>query len=62
MAHSYPLIKDFRNCTLDDFVEAAKELFVLIIFAGMPVWLGLIFSALSKSEKATTVFFLEFLA
>ena len=25
MAHSYPLIKDFRNCRRDDFVEAAKE-------------------------------------
>jgi uncharacterized membrane protein len=62
MAHSYPLIKDFKNCSRDDFVEAAKELFVLIVFAGMPVWLGLIFSVLSKADKATTIFFLEFLA
>jgi hypothetical protein len=61
MPHSYPLIKDFRNCTRDDFVEAAKELFVLVVFAGMPVWLGIIFSALSK-EKSVNVFFLEFLS
>jgi uncharacterized membrane protein len=62
MAHSYPLFKDFRNCTRDDFVEAAKELLVLSIFAGLPVWLGLVISALSKGKGTTEHFLLEFLA
>lgn len=62
MAHSYPLIKDFRNCTRADFAEAAKELAVLIVFAGMPVWLGFVISALSKGEKSVSMFVLDFLA
>ena len=61
MAHSYPLIRDFKNCRHDDFVEAAKELSVLAIFAGLPVWLGVVVSLLSKGSK-TVVFLLEFLS
>src|ERR1043166_343107 len=62
MAHSYPLIRDFKNCTRSDFAEAAKELSVLIVFACMPVWLGIIFSFVSKAEKSISTFVLEFLA
>lgn len=61
MAHSYPLIKDFRNCSRDDFMEAAKELCVLIIFAGLPVWLGLVISLLSKGDGTTAHFLHDFL-
>jgi hypothetical protein len=62
MAHSYPLVRDFRNCTRDDFTEAAKELLVLIVFAGMPIWLGLMISAVSKGDKTVSSFLHEFFA
>jgi hypothetical protein len=61
MPHSYPLIRDFRNCTADDFIEAAKEFVLLTVFAFMPIWLGFLFSILSRQEGAAQLFISDFL-
>lgn len=37
---NWPLIKELAHCNAEDFSEAATELFIVMFFSFMPLWLG----------------------
>jgi hypothetical protein len=47
MWRKLPLIGDVVQCTLEDYVDAIKELLTILFFSFMPIWLGLLFASIS---------------